>query len=133
MEAIQNYLAQHGEGGSSSGSEDLNNERIKELKVMVTKWSELDEQARKTARLARSYTEMKKDYESKILEFMKENDIEQLNTRGLMIQCVTKPRKKKVSMDQLLGAIPDADIRRRVEALAAGSTSRTSLRKVSLV
>ena len=138
MEAIQQYLRQQRPGSVSSHSDDIDRDRVTELKAMVAKWSELEEQAKKLSRLSRSYTTLKKEYEERILEFMREHEIEQLNTKGAMIQCVSKPRKKKVSRGRLVenvySVIPDAETRRRVmEAIDADSTdTRVTLRRINL-
>ena len=138
MEAIQQYLHQQRPASVSSQSDDIDRNRVNELKAMVAKWSEFDEQAKKFSRLSRSYATLKKEYEAQILEVMREHEIEQLNTRGSMIQCVSKPRKKKVSRGRLVenvyNVIHDAETRRRVmEAIEADSTdTRVTLRRINL-
>ena len=138
MEAIQQYLRQQRPESVSSHSDDIDRDRVTELKAMVAKWSELEEQAKKLSRLSRSYTTLKKEYEERILEFMREHEIEQLNTKGAMIQCVSKPRKKKVSRGRLVenvySVIPDLETRRRVmDAIEADSTdTRVTLRRINL-
>lgn len=124
MEAIQKYLHE---------GDDLNQDRIMELKSMVAKWTDLSDQARRFARMARSYNQLRKDYEVKILDFMKEHEIEQLNTRGAMIQCVSKQRRARVSRDQVASAIPDVEVRQRVlQALDGAGKEHVRLRRINL-
>lgn len=129
MEAIQKYLHDH----EGEGDDNLNEDRIMELKTMVTKWTDLSDQARRFARMARSYNQLRKEYETKILEFMKEHEIEQLNTRGAMIQCVSKQRRTRVSREQVASAIPDAEVRQRVlQALDGAGKEHVRLRRINL-
>jgi hypothetical protein len=112
LSRIEDYINQQ-----ITACNDVNMEvtSAQELKELVNLWSNTIDKIKKLSRISRSLNILKKDYEEKIILFMKDNEIEELNTQTSIIQCIpSKPRKAHVKSDSLNNVIQDAELRTKI-------------------
>eukprot|EP00798_Chlamydomonas_sp_ICE-L_P019596 gene19596-26279_t len=103
---------------SESGSDDIDERALQELKHMVKKWTEIENNIKKITKHLQGWKHMKADYEEKITKFMRDNDLEGLNTKEGLIQCRVTQRKKrmtKVTMREALEEnIQDPELKKKI-------------------
>ena len=145
---IQEYIRQQQEQlnsndacGGPNEEEFDNHDTINELRELVTKWSDIDKSIRHIKRVAGAWAGIRAEHERRIVEIMKEHDIEGLNTKDAVIQCITKTRKKRVTKDKMKRAIEtcidDEDIRKNVMRVVLNeepvmTNPRVALKKIQI-
>ena len=140
---IEEYIRQQQEqlnnenGGGNASDDDFDNQpAINELRQLVAKWSDIDKSIKHIRRVAAAWSNIKTEHERRIVEIMKEHDIEGLNTKDAIIQCVTKTRKKRVTKDKMKRAIEtcihDDDVRKNVMRLVLNEEPVMTLPRVAL-
>jgi hypothetical protein len=110
--------------------------RTLEMKQTVKKWTELDSALRRLNVQIQDIKLEKKSLEGKIIEYMRVNDIEGLNTKYCLIKCKTVKSKTKtpnnVIEEKLKAAIPDETTRQVVKDLLKSRAGGPVVEKVQL-
>lgn len=128
-------------GTSASAADPVSAGVASELKSLVNKWSDVSDRIGKMRKVLSSWTEIKNNFEERILVIMREQDLDGLNTSDSMIQFVEKKRKKRKTKTQirteLLTLVADDSLRESIERLvldseADASDIKTSLRRLQL-